>query len=401
MNIRVTFLSLATLALFCGNGTAQSSAPKLLPFQGRLTDQNGVAVSNGVRLVQFKIYGVPTGGSPVWAGELHRTTVNGGLVNVLLGSKTPFAGVDFDQQLYLEITVDINGDNSITLADPPMLPRQGILPVVFAEEAADSRKLAGYDWTPVFGTNNPTIPLPASKLADGSLPGAKIQPASITSNQIATASILPSQIVPASLTSTQMATNSVTLSRLAKEVLDQLVPPGSVQAYAGSVTPDGWLPCDGSPVVSTNYPRLFAAIGTTWGAGYTNGVQLGDFNLPDLCGMFLRGVSGTSTNDPGRAERLHEQRGELVEMDVARHGATAEADRLRGGVVVDAAGRVRRQVVAVADGTVDHLGHGALGSNAGALTTASPIGSAVRLYMSANCLLQTTSRCALSNMVNP
>src|SRR6266705_2403936 len=113
------------LALLVISARAQT-APKLLPFQGRLTDQNGNAVSNGVRLVQFKIYDVPTGGSPVWAGELHRTTVNGGLVNVLLGSKTPLTGVDFDKQLYLEITVDVSGptgqpDNAITLADPPML----------------------------------------------------------------------------------------------------------------------------------------------------------------------------------------------------------------------------------------------------------------------------------------
>src|SRR5688572_20428473 len=115
------------------------TAPKLLPFQGRLTDQNGLAVSNGVRLVQFKIFDVPSGASPVWAGELHRTTVNGGLVNVLLGSKTPFTTVDFDRQLYLEITVDINGDNAITAADPPMLPRQVILPVVFAKESAVAR----------------------------------------------------------------------------------------------------------------------------------------------------------------------------------------------------------------------------------------------------------------------
>src|SRR6266850_6098378 len=122
------------------------TAPKLLPYQGRLTDQNGGAVSNGVRLVQFKIYDVPTGGSPVWAGELHRATVNGGLVNVLLGSKTPFAGVDFNRQLYLEITVDINGDNAITAADPPMLPRQAILPVIFATESANSRLLASNDW---------------------------------------------------------------------------------------------------------------------------------------------------------------------------------------------------------------------------------------------------------------
>lgn len=149
-------------------------APRLLPFQGRLTDQNGVAVSNGVRLVQFKIFDVPAGGSPVWAGELHRTTVNGGLVNVLLGSKTPFAGVDFDKQLYLEITVDINADNTITAADPPMLPRQAILPVIFAKEAADSRLLDGHDWSSIMagGSSNPST----SVIAETKLPSGIAMP---------------------------------------------------------------------------------------------------------------------------------------------------------------------------------------------------------------------------------
>src|SRR5437667_9928571 len=90
-------------------GLEAQTAPKLLPFQGRLTDQNGNAVSNGVRLVQFKIYDVPTGGTPVCAGELHRTTVNGGLVNLLLGTQTPPTGVDVDNQLSLESTGDGRG----------------------------------------------------------------------------------------------------------------------------------------------------------------------------------------------------------------------------------------------------------------------------------------------------
>ena len=54
-----------------------SQVPRNINYQGVLTDQNGVAITNGVRLVQFKIYSVPSGGSPAWAGEIHRTTVNG------------------------------------------------------------------------------------------------------------------------------------------------------------------------------------------------------------------------------------------------------------------------------------------------------------------------------------
>jgi hypothetical protein len=294
----------AICAFLCGHAFAQT-APKLLPFQGRLTDQNGIAVSNGVRLVQFKIYDVPSGGSPVWAGELHRTTVNGGLINVLLGSKTPFTGVDFDRQLYLEITVDINGDNSITLADPPMLPRQAILPVIFAKEAADSRKLNGYDWTPIFGTNSPNVALPASKLADGSVPGAKIQSATITSNQIAPLTITASQMAAATITSNQIAPAAITRANLdANLLLDAIIPPGTIFPFAGPNVPAGWLPCDGRATNRTDLPRLFTAIGTCWGnsAGGTN-----TFNLPDLRGLFLRGLEVRPSGqgrDPDVANRI-------------------------------------------------------------------------------------------------
>lgn len=121
-------------------------APRLLPFQGRLTDQGGTTVSNGVRVIQFKAFTQPSSGSPVWSGEIHRTTVNAGLVNVVLGTKNPLTSVDFSRQLFLEITVDIDGDNAITPVDPPMLPRQAILPVIFAVESENARKLQGADW---------------------------------------------------------------------------------------------------------------------------------------------------------------------------------------------------------------------------------------------------------------
>src|SRR5260221_12003927 len=152
---RLVFLTLA-LALIRASLSAQQS-PKLLPFQGRLTDQSGVGVSDGVRLVQFKIYDAPVGGQAVWNGEVQKLTVNGGLISTLLGSKASLSSVDFNNALYLELTIDANNDNQITAADPPMLPRQAILPALFAKESADSRLLTGYDWTAIFaeGAGNP------------------------------------------------------------------------------------------------------------------------------------------------------------------------------------------------------------------------------------------------------
>lgn len=58
--------------------------------------------------------------------------------------------------------------------------------------------------------------------------------------------------------------------------------------FAGPEVPDGYLYCDGSEVDREVYKELFAAIGTTWGAG--DGTDT--FNIPDLRGIFVRGDGG-------------------------------------------------------------------------------------------------------------
>ena len=61
--------------------------------------------------------------------------------------------------------------------------------------------------------------------------------------------------------------------------------PGEIKAYGGTTLPTGYLRCDGSAVSRTTYADLFAAIGTTWGAG--NGTTT--FNVPDLIDRTLVG----------------------------------------------------------------------------------------------------------------
>ena len=81
-----------------------------------------------------------------------------------------------------------------------------------------------------------------------------------------------------------------------------LFPAGMVSPFAGSAefVPTGWLLCDGSEVSRTEYANLYNVIGVSWGAGDGSTT----FNLPDMRGMFLRGVSGDSGNDPDADERL-------------------------------------------------------------------------------------------------
>ena len=64
------------------------------------------------------------------------------------------------------------------------------------------------------------------------------------------------------------------------------VPVGSVFWLATQTAPEGYLICDGSAVSRTEYADLFAAIGTTFGAGDGSTT----FALPNLQAAFIRGA---------------------------------------------------------------------------------------------------------------
>ena len=64
--------------------------------------------------------------------------------------------------------------------------------------------------------------------------------------------------------------------------------------------PEGWMLCDGAEVSRSEYANLYNAIGVCWGTGDGSTT----FNLPDLRGMFLRGVSGDSGNDADADSRI-------------------------------------------------------------------------------------------------
>lgn len=93
-------------------------------------------------------------------------------------------------------------------------------------------------------------------------------------------------------------------------------PAGAVMAFARSTAPAGWLKANGSAISRTTYSALFAAIGTTFGAG--DGWST--FNLPDLRGEFLRGWDDARGIDSGRAF------GTLQTDDLKWHTHTASTD---------------------------------------------------------------------------
>jgi microcystin-dependent protein len=81
---------------------------------------------------------------------------------------------------------------------------------------------------------------------------------------------------------------------------------GTVLPFAGATAPTGWLLCHGQAVSRTQFPNLFAAIGTTYGAGDGSTT----FGLPDLRGRVVAGkddmggtaagrLTNTGTGNPG------------------------------------------------------------------------------------------------------
>jgi len=122
MKIAITLFLTASVAC---------TAPKLLPFQGHLTDSARQAIGDGAKVVQFdgakvvqfdgakvvqfKTNHAPVSGNAVWTGEVHKLSMNKGLVDAILGIKTAFpevysggSTVKFSEPLDIGITLDAN-----------------------------------------------------------------------------------------------------------------------------------------------------------------------------------------------------------------------------------------------------------------------------------------------------
>lgn len=89
--------------------------------------------------------------------------------------------------------------------------------------------------------------------------------------------------------------------------------------FAGSTAPAGWLICDGRSVSSTDFPELYAVIGTTYG-GYGS-----NFQLPDLRGRFPVGKDvGTFSTLGGKGgEEKHTLT--IAEMPAHQHSGNDRA----------------------------------------------------------------------------
>lgn len=111
--------------------------------------------------------------------------------------------------------------------------------------------------------------------------------------------------------------------------MQRLYPPpsltaGFIAAYAGAEPPAGWLACDGRAVKRSEYPELFAAIGTAYGVGDGSTT----FNLPDLKGRVPLGAGkGSSGTTYALGAKGGEEKHALTAAEGARHRHTQGQDK--------------------------------------------------------------------------
>lgn len=94
---------------------------------------------------------------------------------------------------------------------------------------------------------------------------------------------------------------------------------GEIVAYASPVSPDAkWLACDGSSLLRTAYPDLFAAIGVAYGS-----VDALHFNIPDSQGRVGVGSgSGSGLTPRAEGDIFGEESHVLTVAELASHNHT-------------------------------------------------------------------------------
>ena len=98
-------------------------------------------------------------------------------------------------------------------------------------------------------------------------------------------------------------------------------PVGMINAYPSLTPPSKWLLCNGQSLLKTDYPALFALIGTKYGGTSTH------FSLPNLSDRFIYGqriVGGNPTIDNVGGEAR-------VTLDITEIPSHSHVQQTRGG----------------------------------------------------------------------
>ena len=178
-----------------------ADVPRMINFQGRLTDANNNPLNGTYDNMTFRIYNTPSGGTSLWS-ETRSVSVSNGLFSVTLGEVTPIPIALFDGTTKY-LAIDIDGAGS----EPEMSPR---LKIVSSGHAFISERAFGVIGSTITSANivdgtiinediSPTANISPSKLGSGSLPATVIA-SSIAVNSVHTDAIQSGAVTDAKIT---------------------------------------------------------------------------------------------------------------------------------------------------------------------------------------------------------
>lgn len=112
--------------------------------------------------------------------------------------------------------------------------------------------------------------------------------------------------------------------------LFRAIPVGTALPFCSATLPSGWLECNGAAISRTTYPLLFAAIGTTWGAGDGSTT----FTLPDFRHRMLAGAqSGLDMGTVGNQMLLPSGSTGPVSTSVGNYLVAGTSDRRYAAII--------------------------------------------------------------------
>ncbi len=200
----------------------------------------------------------------------------------------PFASTDTGTNLLTQ--AEYTADAQRTTGNQPGIARSKLVNKSLRQASTIAAGLAEFiaDWQ----ANNVTDGLTPQQVADyllAALTAAFPQASETVQGKIELATLAESLAG----TDTQRAITPATMWA----AFPFIVPAGTVLFVAQATAPSGFIKANGALLSRTTYATLFAAIGTTFGAG--NGSTT--FQIPDLRGEFIRGFDDGRGVDNGRA----------------------------------------------------------------------------------------------------
>jgi len=196
-------------------GVAEAQVPRLIAYQGRLTEADGDPLE-GDHTVAFRVYDAETSGSRLWEEE-HRVTLeeqDNGVFSLVLGSLNSFGSLDFNHPLWLSLEIDGEGE---------MAPRSRLTAVGYALNADTLDGLDSDQFLNASNLSSGTVPdarlssnvsllgqsIGSAELADGAVETAKLAAGAVTSAKVADGALTAGDLAADSVGEDELASGAI------------------------------------------------------------------------------------------------------------------------------------------------------------------------------------------------